>query len=181
VGKWNRHYRGLTKETLYGDETTYRLAAEFLDDCDVIEDWGCGSGGFKNFRTWGYVGVDGSESPFADRLEDLERYRSTVSGIMIRHVLEHNYHWDRVLDNALASFTKKMCLILFTPFSEVTCEIAYHPVVGVPAISFAKRALVSRFEGITWCSKEDIPTATEYGIEHIFYLTKHGPAEAGDG
>jgi hypothetical protein len=43
----------------------------------------------------------------------------------MRHILEHNYEWARVLDNALASFTQRMALILFTPERETTQEIAF--------------------------------------------------------
>ena len=53
LGKWDNWYKGLTKKDLgaflYGDTETYKLAAEFLSDMKVVEDWGCGVGGFKRF------------------------------------------------------------------------------------------------------------------------------------
>ena len=57
----------------------------------------------------------------------------------MRHILEHNYEWARILDNALASFTERMALILFTPEQEVTEEIAFRSDVGVPDIAFRRR------------------------------------------
>src|SRR5690349_4392866 len=80
LGKWNRHHQYLDEELAYGDDSTYRLAADFLNDLPLIEDWGCGSGGFRKFCKTGYVGVDGSHSPFADKIADLEKYRSQVPG-----------------------------------------------------------------------------------------------------
>jgi hypothetical protein len=44
-------------------------------------------------------------SPRCAEVVDLAHYRSNVPGIFMRHILEHNYEWARILDNALASFT----------------------------------------------------------------------------
>lgn len=83
---------------LYGT-VTYRRAAAFLTDVTEVEDWGCGAGGFKRFCRPRYVGVDGSKTPFADRVVDLCTYTSRVEGIMMRHVIEHSYLWRAILDN----------------------------------------------------------------------------------
>jgi hypothetical protein len=76
---------------------------------------------------------------------DLVQYRSSVPGIFMRHILEHNYEWARVLDNALASFTQRMALILFTPEREATQEIAFQHDVGVPDIAFRLADITDRF------------------------------------
>jgi hypothetical protein len=172
AGKWTDEYRGIEAIELYGDETTYHLAAQFLNDVGTVEDWGCGAGGFRRFCQTHYVGVDGSVSPFVDRVVDLETYRSEADGILLRHVLEHNYRWARVLDNALASFRSKLCVVLFTPFAPVTREIAYNEWIGVPDLSLAKADLVRRFGQLPWTSDENIATDTQYGVEHIFYVTR---------
>ena len=60
---------------------------------------------------------------------------------MMRHILEHNHDWRLVLENALASFDKKFCLILFTPFSDGQTKVLKENKkygVDVPDISFAK-------------------------------------------
>jgi hypothetical protein len=121
VGHWNKWYwkskiRSLfpfagRSERLYGDSTTYHLAADFLIDVAEVEDWGCGYGGFRKFCKTKYIGIDGSSySPAASKIVDLADYRSEAEGILVRHVLEHNYEWESILQNAVSSFRKKMCL-----------------------------------------------------------------------
>ena len=63
----------------------------------------------------------------------------------MRHILEHNYKWARVLDNALASFTQRITLILFTPERETTQQIAFQSEVGVPDIAFQPADITDRF------------------------------------
>jgi hypothetical protein len=181
--KWNKWYNGLTKEDIgafrYGDTITYKLGYDFLKTCDTIEDWGCGVGGFKrlfsNEDLHKYTGIDGSKTPIADKKEDLTKYISNVDGIYMRHVLEHNYDWKLILENACKSFNKKMCLVLFTPFSNVSKEIAHNLKHGVdvPDLSFNKDELLSIFEkhNITHELKT-IESNTGYRCEHIFYLNK---------
>jgi len=180
--KWNDWYKDLKIEDCgsfrYGETKTYNLGYEFLKDCNKIEDWGCGAGGFKRFfvnDSNKYIGVDGSKTPFADIKVELINYVSEVEGIYMRHVLEHNYEWKVILENACKSFTKKMCLVLFTPFSDKTIEIAHNlnHGVDVPDLSFNKNELIEIFEkyDITFELKT-INTDTGYGIEHIFYLNK---------
>lgn len=181
VGLWNRKYSKQRWRRMYGDPSTAKKAAAFLKQPDIktIEDWGCGHGGFKRligFRQT-YIGIDGSKTRYADKIADLETYRSTVDAIHMRHVLEHNPNWQAVLNNALASFTKRMVLTLFTPFVEKTHVIAEYPdftgtgVVMVD-VAFRREDIVSRFEGISWTSEENLKTRTQYDVEHIFYLSK---------
>jgi hypothetical protein len=181
--KWNEWYKNLTKNDmgsfLYGDTITYTLGYKFLETCDKIEDWGCGVGGFRRFfineNVNKYIGIDGSKTPFADIKVDLKDYTSEVDGIFMRHVLEHNYDWKIILENACKSFKKKMCLILFTPFSSETKEIAHNLKHGVdvPDLSFNKNELISIFENYNIIYElNTIKSNTGYNIEHIFYLTK---------
>jgi hypothetical protein len=182
--KWNEWYKDLSPNNLgsfrYGNTVTYEYGYKFLETCDKIEDWGCGTGGFKVFfinnnNLNRYIGVDGSKTPFADIKTDLTSYYSNVDGIFMRHVLEHNYEWIQILENACKSFKQKMCLVLFTPFSDKTKEIAHNLEHGVdvPDISFDKNELINifkkyniKYELIT------INTDTGYNIEHVFYLNK---------
>ena len=184
VDKWNNWYKDLSTKDIgsfkYGDTVTYKLGYTYLQSCNTIEDWGCGTGGFKRFfinnETFPkYIGVDGSKTPFADIKADLTKYVSTVDGIFMRHILEHNYDWKAILENACRSFTQKMCLVLFTPFTSETKELAHNLCHGVdvPDLSFDKNEILKIFEkyNITY-DLSTFNTDTGYNIEHVFYLTK---------
>lgn len=175
LGKWDPWYKDVKHMTSfrYGNTVTYQKAEDFLRDLE-IEDWGCGTCAFKRLHKGGYRGIDGSQTPFVDTIADLTSYTSNVDGIMMRHVLEHNYDWKRVLQNALNSFRKKLCLILFTPFADTTREIAHNKKFGVdaPTLSFAKKDLETLFQGFNWKLEENIPSSTFYGKEHIYYIER---------
>ena len=176
LDKWDHWYKGVKSNYSfkYGNTITYQLAADFLADMDEVEDWGCGTGGFKRLYRGKYIGVDGSFHPSANKLVDLRQYRSKVDGIMMRHLLEHNYDWEAVLANAVASFKKKFCLIIFTPFMDSTQEIFHERVHGldVPVIAFKKEDLEKFFAGLKWRLRENIKTATYYKVEHVYYVEK---------
>ena len=172
VGKWKRNYDGLSEIKTYADETSYRLAAAFLDGLESGEDWGCGSGGFRLFCKSPYIGVDGTENPFVDKVADLATYRSDADGILLRHVLEHNPAWEKILDNALQSFRKKLCIVVFTPFADETKVIEYYRKMDVVDISFEREDLVSRFAPFRWTSEEDLRTDSQYDVEHVFYIER---------
>lgn len=172
TGKWDPIYRDLTKEHPWGDETTYRLAAEFLEDVDVVEDWGCGGGGFRRFCETKYIGIDGSDTPFADKVVDLCNYTSSVDGILLRHVLEHNVEWEKILKNAVNSFKKKLCIILFTPFVRKTRTTIYDPAWDTVTISFCKDDITKHFSGCHWSLQEGIPTQGYFKAEHILFVSR---------
>jgi hypothetical protein len=166
---------------MYGDPTTAEKAGKFLNQPDIrnIEDWGCGQGGFRDYigKHQTYIGIDGSQTQFADKIADLEAYRSQVDAIHVRHILEHNPGWRNILRHALASFQKRMVLTLFTPFIGETKFIAVYPQftgldIMMVDIAFARDDIVGHFEGIRWHSEEGLVTETQYKIEHVFYLQK---------
>lgn len=178
MGKWNY---GTAQQFPYGDETTYRKAMEFLDGPYIIEDWGSGVSWARKFVNKGrYVGLDGSWSMHCDQVVDLRSYRSGADAILLRHVLEHNYDWRKILENALASFQKKLVLVMFTPFSEVTHSIGVTKegerdfAGGIPDISFRKEDLLELI-GKFHYTEESAATGTQYGFEHIFYITREKP------
>ena len=175
VDKWKDWYKNLDiKNPIpYGDSTTYVYGADFLKDVDTVEDWGCGMGFFSTHcQAKKYIGIDGSDTPFAHVKADLTKYTSSVDGIFMRHILEHNYEWEKILKNAVSSFTKKMVLILFTPYSEQTRQLTFYEPVGVPDISFKKSDITDLFVGCEWFGLDNLKTQTVYGVEHIFFLTK---------
>lgn len=138
---WNPHHFELDSPLPYGDPQTYVLAAEWVRGCERVEDWGCGGGGLREHvlgdRWWGYVGIDGSATPYADVVTELCEYVSTAEGIVVRHVLEHNHRWRTILDNAVESFTRRLCVVVFTPLVGETHVLHTEPEYGdVPVIAF---------------------------------------------
>lgn len=180
LGKWNSWYEGLDGNTApsyfrFGDTASYQLGAKFLEDCLVVEDWGIGAGGFKRYRP-DAIGIDGSATPFADIIADLVTYRSKVNGIFMRHVLEHNYEWPRILCNALHS-AEKICVVLFVPFSkDQTVKIADNACHGVdvPDLSLSEVEFnaVLNSTGVREVRREAYKNDCGYGQETIIYIRK---------
>ncbi len=155
----------------FGEETTYKKAMDFLCGCDKVEDWGCGSGYAKKFMKEGvYVGVDGSSNKAVSVHTELAEYRSVTEGILLRHVLDHNPDWKLILENAVASFTRKMVIILCTPFSEETHRIAANW-EDIPDLSFRREDILGQLQGLQ-IHEETLKTATQYGQEHLFYVSR---------
>lgn len=182
LGKWTAWYQACEGPWPYGDTTSYEIGAAWLAGCALTEDWGCGTGWLRTLLPPDrYRGLDGSASPWCDAVVDLVAYRSTVPGIFLRHVLEHNDAWARILDNALASFTERMVLILFTPERPVTATIAFRPDIGVPDIAFRLADLTERFPLDVTYTVQRILSATHYGSETILLLARspEGSSEAG--
>ena len=184
IGKWDDWYKDLKPGdeniALYGDATTYRLAAAFMAELDEVEDWGCGKGGFRLFCQGRYKGVDGSHTPYADVIADLATYRSSAQGILLRHVLEHNYQWEEVLKGAVASFQKKLCIVLFTPFSEgATRELAHNKALGVdvPDLALAQSEIERHLTGLRWRLFRDLATKSQYKVEHVYCIWREDAAE----
>lgn len=146
LGAWDAHYAGLITEEPYGGDESYGAAAEWTAGCSLVEDWGCGKGWLRRFvEPERYRGLDGSCSPFADEVVDLTTYRSSAPGIVLRHVLEHEHDWQAVLDNAVASFTERLFIAIFTPLQDETRVLQTEPDYGdVPVIGFQLADIVYR-------------------------------------
>ena len=156
---------------IYGTETYEKPIQWLLETCDSIEDWGCGYAWARRFVPEGkYFGVDGSPeaAPYADKIADLTTYTSSVEGIFIRHILEHNYSWRDVLANAAASFRKRLVLIIFTPFGEHTVPMVRNDLID---LSFRKDEITAYFKDLT-VREEHLVTDTQYKQEHIFYVER---------
>lgn len=153
AGKWDRWYSLVEEPAPYADTETYRIGAEWLEDCALVEDWGCGKAWLRQFiGAERYRGIDGSCSPFADEVVDLVDYRSSVPGVVLRHVLEHDYRWHLILDNALASAQERICVVLYTPLVSYTRQIDFEDEPGVPVLAFRLGDLTQRFAeaGFKW-------------------------------
>jgi hypothetical protein len=179
AGKWDGWYEDVETASVYGSIETYRLAAEWLARCALVEDWGAGKGGFSIFRDRKTIrGIDGSPTPWADVVTDLAGYSGDCDGLLIRHVLEHNRApvWQQILGNALGSFRERAAIIVFTPFDECDeeCELAFCNPPGVPDLSLRS----DEFLGVLLSAggftirNEVVKTETTYGSETIIYLER---------
>lgn len=165
-------YGAITEPQAYGENTTYELGLSWLDGRGpVVEDWGCGTAYGRRFVTKSeYVGIDGTDTQFNDVTADLCEYRSNAAGIFIRHVLEHNYHWDKILGNAMASFKKRLVVVLFTPFAPET-RVLSKTWNQIPDLAF-KREDITAFFGNLLVHEEHLKTFSQFGVEHIFYVER---------
>lgn len=143
MGAWKYTHR--TDDVRYGGELSYRKMATFLDGCGpLVEDWGCGGAYAKRFFSKScYVGLDGSEGR-CDRVVDLREYTSQADGILIRHLLEHNYDWPLIVANAAVSFKKRLVIIFFIPTAKFTTN-AFNENNGIPNLSIGTTLLLSYF------------------------------------
>lgn len=179
VNKWNNWYKDLSfnpSAFRYGDTLTYKLGAKFLKECKVVEDWGTGAGGFKRFFPKA-IGVDGSDTPHADKkFVDLVNYTTSCDGIFMRHVLEHNYDWEKILFNSVNSATDKLCIVLFTPFLQNTKELKHCLNIGVdvPDLSLSKIKFEEIINSVNPKSVkyEFYNTQTAYNQEIVVYIEK---------
>ena len=174
-GRW--FYKGLGK-VAYGHPESYSRAAAFFDEVGgTVEDWGCGCAVFRDYlKRCSYFGIEGSENPFADRCDvDLETYRSDVDCILLRHVLDHNENWLRILQNAIASFRKRMVIVFFHDFGPETRILFRHgspKFPGVPDLQFKKEDFTLRCPGLI-IREEWIPADhNSPNNETMFYLQK---------
>jgi hypothetical protein len=114
-----------------GSIWSYLSAGEYLDGLPVVEDWGCGHAFARQFfPNSRYIGVDGS-GPWCDEVDDLATRTSHPDGILLRHVLEHNEDWPRILTNALRCCRRKIMVCLHIPMKEeTTVNKPYRPERG---------------------------------------------------
>jgi len=92
----------------------------------------------------------------------------------MRSVLEHNYNWERLLANALNSFTKRMVLETFTPFQKhmKDRELRFEDAFGVPTLSLSRPKLEKLLAPFDWSETEIESGNTAYGVENIFIIDR---------
>jgi SAM-dependent methyltransferase len=151
-------------------QTSLTQALAFLDGQGAIEDWGAGSADARRLvQSSAYVAVDALDSEQIDVKADLQDYRSNASCILIRHVLEHNWGWRRIVANAVASFENRMAIVIYTPFSSREAKLDEYD--EIPILALDKAELTAFFTGLD-VREETISSKTDYGQETIFYLSK---------
>lgn len=172
---WTYQYPGPEHVLPFGDDVTYRMGLGWLyEECRDVQDWGCGPAYGRRLCPPGsrYFGVDGSpgSAGLADAVCELTAWRPDPrpQGIFMRHVLEHNeFGWQDVLAHALGSFTRRFCLVVFTPFSVGETRRLRPPGDPYCDLSFNYGELTGKLEGFRWTARA-LPTATQYGSEVLF-------------
>jgi hypothetical protein len=179
LSKWD--YSGVDS-VCYSDskQESYIKSAEFLGNGQV-EDWGCGTGWSKRFFS-DYRGIDGSPHKNVDEIVDLITYTSKVDNILLRQVLELNREWKIILDNAKKSFSKKMCIVIFTPFAqdtiigEVESALTSKDVdtgKDINLIYFNKQDILDCFPSTQYkVTEEIVETEQGYNQDWILYIEK---------
>ena len=169
VGKWDRWYGFVDPATPepYGDSPSYQMIADFVEGLDV-RDWGCGKGWLRRFIPADrYLGVDGSQTPFADIIADLADYTTPSGAVVLRHVLEHDRRWLTILRNAARAAQQRLAIVLFTPPAATTHEIAWNDDPGVPDIAFALGDITAELGDFTVKIDTFQSLATQYGVETV--------------
>jgi hypothetical protein len=174
---WRYDYPDDADVQPFGDDTTYRKGLGWLyEECDTVQDWGAGPAYGCRFCPTGkaYLAVDGSPSSrgLADEVCELTAYKPfrLPDGIFMRHVLEHNeFGWRELLAHALESFSKRFCLVIFTPFSQGETHRLRPPGDPYCDLSFNFGELTACLDGFRWRA-EALETGTQYGSETLFYV-----------
>ena len=154
----------------YGAVDTYKIAADWLDGHGTVYDWGAGPGFSRHFfadSKW--VGLDGTFA--GEKNVDLAEVKVECDSILMRHVLEHNpLCWQRILDNAICSFSQRMALVTFTAFADEThvFKTERYGDFDLPYLRFAKSEIL---EIIGDCLVSDIAVHTTHP-EHVFLMEK---------
>ncbi len=169
LGRWNDWYDGAGQRH-YGDTATYSQGGQWLAPCALIEDWGCGLGWMRRF-------VPDTKYHGLDEIVDLSTHRRPTPGLFMRHVLEHNWDWEAILDNALASYQERMFLALFTPVTtdpHLGSHFDLEPdaaIEGVPTLSLSLAVIERHLEGHEY-NMVTVPSATFYGEETVLRITR---------
>jgi hypothetical protein len=178
--RWDVVYAPPAEPRPYGPLASYRLAAQFLGDCAKVEDWGCGWAWFRRYLpdTVRYRGVDGSRGARADVARDLRLYRASApaEGVLLRHVLDHNPDWAVILENALASFSRKLCLVFFAPLraGDRAVSLGHDPATGVDDLSLPRAGVEGLLDrsGGDWWSVVLQTGCPPYTTEEMYFVTR---------
>jgi hypothetical protein len=153
----------------YGALDTYQIAAEWLDGHGTVTDWGCGKEFAKRFfKKSQYMGIDGT---FGENLVDLATVRISCDSILMRHILENNPEgWRDILENALASFHRRMVVVTFTHFVNDTYiyKTEEYPTGPLSYLRFRKDDLTN-IMGNLLVDERAVKTTHP---EHVFFLEK---------
>lgn len=168
INRWNYQNLG---QVHYGHDYSYAIPCQWFDEVGgLLEDWGCGCAMAKAFvKKCRYLGIDGSANEYADRCGvDLRDYVSTADCILLRDVLDHNVEWEKVLQNALNSFQKRMVIVVFRalgPETKVVFVNTSEKYPGVPDLQFCRTDLLKHIQ--PYLVREE-----QFANETLFFLEK---------
>lgn len=170
IGKWKQFYEHSTQTQPYGHIQTYEMAAKFLDDGNLVEDWGCGYAYAKQFfKKSKYVGIDGTKSIHCDVVDDLRTRKSTPPNVLLRGVLEHNLEWRSLLTNVTRCAQEKLCIIFFMDFLPEQGPVMVDPKSGIPAFQLCEKDVLELMGG--WnIVRQPVPLPD--GKWHVWYCTR---------
>lgn len=180
LNRWTRWYSRLkpgTHTRPMGAKRTYKLAADWLAPCTTIEDRGCGPGGARPyFAGKRYIGLDGTNNPFVDRQVDLAVHVSNppADGVLLRHVLEHDYRWRSVLSCALASARYRAVVISYVPMEPVDRRLTV-TWSEIPVLALSRPDFLATLSGsgMSLVKTEIVAgKSLEFGREEVFYLER---------
>lgn len=176
----------MTGFTKYGHERTYKDTVAWLDEIGgVLEDWGCGTAYAKKYvKKSKYVGIEGSPNQWVPGPPiDLVEYRSTADCILLRDVLDHNPEWEKLLQNAIDSFQRRMVIVFFHYFGPETKVIHINTAPqhkGIPDIQF-KREDIMKHVAPYLVKEYTVPADKEVCYNYVvLFLEKPAKHETGD-
>jgi hypothetical protein len=169
--QWQHREYGDGLSPIFNEKTYEPGIRWLLETCESIEDWGCGMAWGRRYAPPGrYKGIDGSPAaaPFADVICDLRDWETSVDGIFMRHVLEHNLDFDVILGNAMRSFRKRLVVVGFTPWSDgETYRLDGGDLID---LSFRQQDITDLFDGCSWRYEEYDMPESQYHINHAFFV-----------
>jgi len=189
IGVWDRIWVGRSSDEQH---LLALKASDYLnDDEDIktVEDWGSGACFLAKYLRPDieYTPIDAAtniESKFTVNVVDLVDYKSSVDGIFLKHVLEHNYAWEKIFRNFLSSFKRRGVVVIFTPFSGdvddrvITCTYESQndkkESVRIPDISLSREKfdnIVKEYPGVSY-TEQTIKWDSPYKIENILNFTR---------
>ena len=171
--QWQHRTYGDGQSAIFNEKTYEPGLSWLLETCETVEDWGCGMAWGRRYVPEGrYKGVDGSPAagPFADVICDLRDWVTSVDGIFMRHVLEHNTDYGVILANAVRSFRKRLVVVGFTPWSDG--ETRRLDGGGLVDLSFAMTDITDHFKGLTFRYEEQDMPESQYGMNSTFYVER---------
>lgn len=155
AGAWDEYYSTISGQLSYGTEESYFIPGVWLGGLNEVEDWGCGLGFAKRFLPHTrYIGIDGSPNPHVDVVTDLRFYRSAAEGILLRHVLDHNWCWEQILSNAIASFRRQMAIVIWLPMVQGEAVHDATNFLGTPDLRIPADRLEAMLAGLWWRKHE---------------------------
>lgn len=135
----------------YGGEASYRWIAGQANEhgCKLVFDLGGGHAYLHHFLPIdNYLNIDGAGGPLVDVVHDitepapnldefeLEDFGPRLRAVVLRHVLDHNEDWPKIIDNLPSWEPTVVLIVLYMPLAQEETHVADWDPIGVPEIRF---------------------------------------------